>query len=95
MTEATKIKVNVITQSGDEHEIETPTDIKAGEFCDEVVQALDLPRNDADGAAIAWRMDNKDTARTLDADKTLDENGVQDKHSLQLIRQVVAGAATV
>jgi len=62
---------------------------------DELLLALNLPRVDAESHPISWRLDNKDTGRTLEGDKTLGENGVKAGHRLSLIRQVVAGGATV
>jgi len=89
---ATEIKVKVITQGGDEHDIETPTDIKAGEFLQELISALKLPKTSPDGGVIVWRMDNKDTGKTLNGDVSMVENGVRDGHRLSLIRQVTAGS---
>jgi uncharacterized ubiquitin-like protein YukD len=85
-------KVKVVLQGGDEHDIETPLDIKASEFIDELVIALKLPRTDAEHNPIVWRMDNKDTGRTLEGEKSLADNGVREGHMLRLIRSVTAGA---
>ncbi|MFL6211938.1 MAG: EsaB/YukD family protein [Pyrinomonadaceae bacterium] len=85
------IKVKVITMGGEEKDIETPTDIKADDFIKELVIALNLPLTDAEGHQVSWRIDNKDTGRTLDGSKTLDENEVKDGHRLSLIRATVAG----
>jgi len=88
---ADPVKVKIFTQGGDEHDIETPLDIKASEFIDEVVTALKPPKTDAEMHPISWRMDDKDIGKTLEGDKTLDANGVQGGHHLSLIRQVIAG----
>jgi hypothetical protein len=84
-------RVRVRTQGGDEPEIETPLDIKAADFISELSVALNLPRVDAEGHPIVWRLDSKDTGRTLEPDKTLGQNGVRDSHLLLLTRGVVAG----
>lgn len=85
-------KVKIFTQGGDEHDIETPLDIKASEFSEELAIALKLPKTDAEGHPVSWRIDDKDTGKTLEGDKTLDQNGVKAGHRLSLIRQVVAGS---
>lgn len=89
---AADMKVKVITMGGEEKDIETPPDIKADDFIKELAVALSLPVNDAEGRPISWRLDNKDTGRTLEGDKTLDQNGVREGHRLSLIRSTVAGA---
>lgn len=85
------VKVKIFTQGGDEHEIETPLDIKAEDFIKELVTALKLPTTDAENNAISWRVDDKDTGKTLEPQKTLEQNGVMGGHRMSLIRQVVAG----
>jgi ubiquitin-protein ligase len=85
-------KVRIFTQGGDEHDIETPLDIRVTEFIDELALALNLPKTDAESRPVSWRMDNKDTGRTLEGERTLEENGVRHNHRLSLLRQVVAGA---
>jgi uncharacterized ubiquitin-like protein YukD len=88
---AEEIKVKVTTMGGEEKEIETPTDIKADDFIKELVIALNLPLMDAEGHQVSWRIDDKDTGKTLDGNQTLDVNGVKDGHRLSLIRATVAG----
>jgi hypothetical protein len=85
--------VKIFTQGGDEHDIETPLDIRATEFIEELVGALSLPKLDAENHPVSWRIDNKDTGKTLETEKTLEQNGVKAGHRLSLIRQVVAGVA--
>lgn len=86
-----EIKVKVVTMGGEERDIETPTDIKAEEFIKELVIALNLPLTDAEGHQVSWRIDDKDTGKTLEGIKTLEENGVREGHRLSLIRATVAG----
>ena len=88
-TEAVKVKVH--TQGGEEHDIETPLDIKASDFASELVIALKLPSSDANNNPITWRIDDKDTGKTLEPSKTLADNGVKADHRLSLLRQVIAG----
>jgi hypothetical protein len=88
---AAEIKVKVFTIGGDEHEIEVPQDMRGDEFLNQLAIALTLPVNDANGNPVNWRLDNKDTGRTLEGVKTMAENGVSDGHRLSLLRQVVAG----
>lgn len=86
-----EIKVKVLTIGGEEKDIETPTDIKADDFIKELVIALNLPLTDAEGHQVSWRIDDKDTGRTLDGARTLEENEVKEGHRLALIRSTVAG----
>jgi uncharacterized ubiquitin-like protein YukD len=88
---ATDIKVNVITLGGETHEVEVPPDIRAEDFIKELISVLKLPVTDAEGHAISWRIDNKDTGHTLEGGRTMDENGVKDSHRLMLIRATTAG----
>lgn len=88
---AAEIKVTVITMGGEKHEVEVPPDIRAEDFIKELITALKLPVNDAEGHPISWRIDNKDTGRTLEGGKTMDENGVKEGHQLILIRATTAG----
>lgn len=85
------IKVKVVTMGGEEKDIETPTDIKAEDFIKELVTALQLPLTDPEGQPVSWRIDDKDTGKTLDGAKTLEENEVKEGHRLSLIRATVAG----
>ena len=88
----TDIKVHVQVPGGDSHSIETPVDIKTEEFIKELVVGLNLPQVDAEGHQVSWRLDNKDTAKTLDYQRTLEESGVRAGHHLYMNRQVVAGS---
>ena len=85
------IKVKVLTMEGEEREIETPADLKVGEFIKELASALYLPLTDSEGRPVVWCVDDKNTGRTLDLAYTLNENGVLEGHRLSLIRATVAG----
>jgi uncharacterized ubiquitin-like protein YukD len=86
-----EIKVSLITMDGIEREIETPSDITVKDFISELVMALSLPYTDAEGTPLSWRIDNKDTGKTLFEDQTLEQNGVFSGHRLSLIRNTIAG----
>lgn len=86
----TDLKLTIYTQSGDAREVEAPADITASDLVKELAAQLSLPA-DAEGHPVVWRLDNKDTVRTLDPDLTLQQNGVESGHRLSLIRQVFAG----
>jgi len=88
---ATAIKVSVITLAGETHEVEVPPDIRAEDFVKELISELKLPMTDAEGHSISWRIDNKDTGRTLEGGRSMDENSVKDGHRLMLIRATTAG----
>ena len=85
------LRITVVTMAGEEREIEAPPDIPVSEFITELVSALSLPRTDAEGNAISWRLDNRDTGQTMEGEKTLGENGVRGGHRVSMIRQTVAG----
>lgn len=85
------MKLTIHTQGGDAHEIEAPGDIRGGDLVKELADQLQLPATDAEGHPVAWRLDNKDTGRTVDLEQTLEQNGVQAGHHLSLIRSVTAG----
>lgn len=91
MSAEAKLKVKTI--GGDEHDIETPLDIRTEDFVRELAIALSLPMTDAGNHPIDWQVDDKDTGSRLDYDRTLEDNGVRDGHRLILIRQTTAGAA--
>jgi ubiquitin-protein ligase len=87
-----EINLRVYTQGGEETQIETPANMPASEFVNELAAALDLPARDVGGHPVPWRLDNKDTGRTVDLARTLEENGVRSGHRLSLIREVTAGS---
>jgi hypothetical protein len=87
------IRVHVITPAGDSHPIEAPADMKTEEFIKEVVVGLDLPKIDAEGRPVNWTIDDKDTGKTLDQQRTLDAQGVNSGHHLHMRRQVIAGSS--
>jgi uncharacterized ubiquitin-like protein YukD len=86
-----EIKVTVFTMGGEQNDIEVPPDMRTDEFLQQLAIALTLAVNDANGNPVNWRLDNKDTGRTLEGHKTIEENGVRDGHRLSLLRQTVAG----
>jgi hypothetical protein len=88
---AKEIEVKLITMGGEEKDIETPTDIKAEDFIKELAAALRLPVDDREGRPVSWRIDNKETGKTLDGAKTLEENEVREGHRLILMRTTAAG----
>lgn len=85
------MKLTIYTQGGDAHDIEAPGDIRGGDLVKELAQQLQLPATDAEGHPVAWRLDDKETGKTLDLNTTLEQNGVQAGHHLSLIRSVTAG----
>ena len=86
-----EIVIQVLTQGGDEHEIETPVDIMVSELIRELTTALQLPPTYAEGNLISWCLDNRTTARRLSPNNKLSQEGVADGHVLVLSRQVTAG----
>jgi hypothetical protein len=87
------LRIKVHTPGGESHPIEAPSDIKVEDFVLEVVNGLNLPKVDADGHQIAWKIDDKNTGRSLDYQSSLDANGVQAGHDLYLRREPIAGGS--
>ena len=87
----TDMNLEIFMQGGDTHKVEAPPDMRGEEFIRELINGLRLPTTDNEGHQISWRVDNKDTGRTLDQARTLEENGVREGHRLTVIRQVTAG----
>ena len=85
------IKIHVHTQGGDTHAVQAPSDIKAEELVNQLVEELSLPKTDAEGHTVAWIIDDKDTGKTLEEEKSLQDSGVLGGHHLYLRRQVTAG----
>jgi|KBSMisStaDraftv2_1062788.scaffolds.fasta_scaffold06573_4 hypothetical protein len=85
------IKIHVHTQGGDTHAVQAPSDIKAEELISQLVEDLSLPKTDPEGHPVAWTIDDKDTGKTLEDEKTLEQSGVAAGHHLYLRRQVTAG----
>jgi hypothetical protein len=86
--------VDLLTQGGDIHRIEFPITLSTGELIEELVACLRLPRVDANGDPVDWRLD--DISRTggvtfspIDhpADFVKKASGVR----LSLMRSVIAG----
>jgi uncharacterized ubiquitin-like protein YukD len=78
-----EIRIKLPTMGGEERDIETPDDLKVKDFIVELAVALRLPLTDAENNSISWRLDNKDSGRTLVGDKTLEEtecSTVTDSH---------------
>lgn len=86
-----EIKITIYTQGGEVHDIEAPADIRASDLVKDLAEQLHFPAWDAEGNPVSWRLDNKDTGRTVDLERSLEQNGVQGGHRLSLMRQVTAG----
>jgi hypothetical protein len=86
------MNLEVFTQGGDNHKVEAPPDMSGEEFLRGLINGLRLATTDAEGRQISWRMDNKDTGRSIDASRTLEENGVREGHRISVFRGTVAGA---
>src|SRR5262245_13929780 len=78
------IKMTVRTETGKSHPVEAPPEIKAQELIDELLKAFELPRIDAKGNRIQWTLVDKDTGRTVDPQKSLEQNGIRNGHILYL-----------
>ena len=86
------VRLRINTPSGDVQEIDAPLDLRVSDFIEELKPAMRLATADPEGRPIVWRLDNKDTGRTLEHEMTLEQNGVQPNHRLILLRATTAGA---
>lgn len=86
------ITVTVQPQGGDAKTIDTPSDMRTGDFLDEVIGALNLPTRNEDGSPASYKVTNKTRGKELnDLDRTLADNGVKDRDVLRIARVVIAG----
>lgn len=70
-----EIHVIVPTPGGERLEIEAPGSITAGELLHELLDKLWLPRRDAEGQPVAYRLESINLAQESDPDSTLDRTG--------------------
>src|SRR5262249_21347660 len=78
------IKVHVHTPDGRIHSAEVPGSLRAGEFLTDLVRSLGLPSRGPDGTEFSWILEDSETGRSLDPDRTLGENAVRNGHHLNL-----------
>jgi hypothetical protein len=73
-----EIQIHICTEDGVDLLLATQ-DLKVGQFVTEVAKEpkLNMPRTDAAGIPIDWELEDKNTRRRLEAEKTLSENGVR------------------
>ncbi|HEY1191092.1 MAG TPA: EsaB/YukD family protein [Gemmata sp.] len=86
-----EIQIQVTTPNGDPHDIAAPLDMRVDAFVRELMPALRLANTDAEGHPIVWHLYSKASGRELVPDQTLQQNGVQAGHRLNLVRRTVAG----
>ncbi len=72
------LKLEVGAPDGKSHHAVLPPDTRTQEFLAELVEVFGLPRTED------WELFDADANRTLDAHKTLAENGVESGHRLRL-----------
>lgn len=85
------IKINIVTIGGNEFEVEALTNINTEDMLKELVLSLGLGFIDAAGRPIVWCFDDKNTGKTLELSKTLEENEVGEGHQLIIHRATYAG----
>src|SRR5271170_38959 len=76
------IALHVSTEDGKTHHVDVPPDIKTEEFLKELLEGI--PPVDGNRQAADWSLNDKDTGRPLQPDKTLEENGVRAGQNLLL-----------
>ena len=87
----TLLELTVITPGGDEFPIEAPPDLRVAEFLGELKRELKLAARDGDGNPVEWKLTDKTAGRELQQTQTLEQNGVEGRHLLSLVRETVAG----
>jgi WXG100 protein secretion system (Wss), protein YukD len=85
------ISLKIYSMGGTELEVEAPIDISIDSLVAQLLTCFQLPFKNAESHSINWRLDNMDTGRSLEFNKTLRECGVESGHRLMLLRQTVAG----
>lgn len=80
-----------LVRKGERHDIEAPLCMLASEFLAELLIAFDIPRSDSGGHPLNWRIDNRTRGRSLDPNRTLEENELEELAVLRLVCAIVAG----
>jgi hypothetical protein len=78
------IAIQVEVDDGKPEKVTVPSDMKASEFLNELVEGLHLPRSNGNGRGVQWMLIDKTTGLVLEPDRTLEENGVRIGQSLIL-----------
>jgi hypothetical protein len=86
-----EIQLQVTTPNGDPHDVMAPPNMRVDAFIRELMPALRLASTDAQSHPIVWHLYSKENGRELEAEQTLEQNGVRAGHRLNLIRRTVAG----
>jgi hypothetical protein len=72
------LKVHLHAPNGMNKTVEAPPRLKTGQFLKDVVGLFGLPTR------VRWNLYDGETDRTLDHEKSLEENGVREEHHLHL-----------
>jgi ribosomal protein L40E len=87
------IAIHVEVDDGKPEKVTVPSDMKASEFLNELVEGLHLPSSNGNGRGLQWTLIDKATGHALEPERTLDENGVRIGQSL-ILRVVEPKSAT-
>jgi hypothetical protein len=86
------IKVQVLTQDGESHSIEVPSDMRVSDILTEIIEGLNLPTSDANGNRVVYVLTHKEMGRDLVETSSLGDSGVETGNHLVLRRTVTAGS---
>jgi hypothetical protein len=86
-----KLTVHVLTFAGKSRSIEAAGLLSAGQLLTQLTQSPEFSAAGDDGAA--WYLVDQETGTALDAERSLEENGVQDGHHLSVRRSATVAQA--
>jgi len=78
------LKLHVHVPNGTIHSAEVPGSLTVKEFVADLVGTLGYMVRDSKGGTILWKLDDKDSGRSLAEEQTFAQNGVQTGHHLFL-----------
>lgn len=81
------ISIHVQAENKGRQSVHAPSDMNTQEFLNELLEGFDLLRNNGGGSRLNYRLEDRQTGRVLDLEKTLEENDVRGGETLLLHAQ--------
>src|SRR5262245_16859728 len=81
------ISIHVQAENKARQSVHAPSDMNTQEFLNELLEGFDLLRNNGGGSRLNYRLEDRQTGRVLDLEKTLEENDVRGGETLLLHAQ--------
>jgi hypothetical protein len=78
------LQLHVHIADGSTRSAETPSNLPVGEFVADLVRSIGAMTRDGKGREIQWKLDDKDSGRSLDSTRSFAENGVRSGQHLYL-----------